>query len=105
MSIYKLHELSDIKLLYSTPNAANAIPQKHQYKLAGWYKSKSIQILYLSNSTDTTLWKYLLVKAKIKHTYTFSSLPVVLFIHIDSFGVSRLVLEISAVEISAFSLM
>ena len=32
-------------------------------------------------------------------------LPVVLFISLDSFGMSYLVLEISAVEISAFSLM
>ena len=32
-------------------------------------------------------------------------LPVVLFISLDSFGVSCLVLEISAVEISAFSLI
>ena len=33
------------------------------------------------------------------------SLPVVLFISLDSFGVSCLVLEISAVESSAFSLI
>ena len=37
---------------------------------------------------------------KIKNT---SFLPVVLFITLDSFGVSCRVLEISAVEISAFS--
>ena len=38
---------------------------------------------------------------KIKNTY-FSSY---LFISLDSFGVSRLVLGISALEISAFSLI
>ena len=37
--------------------------------------------------------------------YMFYLLPVEIFINLDSFGVSCLVLEISAVEISAFSLI
>ena len=44
------------------------------------------------------------VHPKIKNT-CFFLLPVVVFIRIDSFGVSCLVLEISVVEISAFSLI
>ena len=40
-----------------------------------------------------------------KKKYIFSLFPVELFINLDSFGVSCLVSEISAVEISAFSLI
>ena len=41
------------------------------------------------------------VHPKIKNTHFL--LPVELFISLDSFGVSYLVMEISAVKISAFS--
>ena len=44
------------------------------------------------------------VHFKIKK-YILFLLPVVLFINLDSFGVRCLVLEISAVEISVFSLI
>ena len=46
--------------------------------------------------------KQFTIKIKNKK-YIFSLLPVVLIINLDHFGVSCLVLEISAVEISAFS--
>ena len=51
--------------------------------------------------TQTNIFKGT-IHPKIKNTYY---LHVVLFISLDSFGVSCLVWEISAIEISAFSLM
>ena len=44
------------------------------------------------------------LKVKDSQKYTFFLLSVVLFINLDCFDVSCLVLEMSAVEISAFSL-
>ena len=41
----------------------------------------------------------------VLHSHYFKGTPVVLFISLDSFGVSCLVLEISAVEIYAFFLI
>ena len=45
------------------------------------------------------------VESSFKSKYIFSLLPVVLFINLDSFGVSCPVLETSAVEISVFSVI
>ena len=49
-------------------------------------------------------WDHLVIRSDHDHVI-FSLLSVVLFSNLNSFGMSCLVLEISAVEISAFSII
>ena len=62
----------------------------------------------LSKKSETySLLRHLSLKGQFtwNQKYTFSLLSVELFISLDSIGVSCLVLEISAIEVSAFSLI
>ena len=52
----------------------------------------------------SAIFDFLVFKGTVQK-YIYFLLPVVLFINVDGFGVSCRVLEISAVEISAFSLI
>ena len=66
-----------------------------------------VQISFVSSAvSDTTAVVVVHLLKYLKGQFTLKSkihtLPVELFISLDSFGVSCLVLEISAVDISAF---
>ena len=69
--------------------------------LSGFYKALAYNPVTFSATLPVFAFKGK-VHPKIKK-YTFFPLIIVLFIHHDFFGVSCRVLEMSAVEMSAFS--